>query len=248
MYHNFLIHLSADGHLGCFHVLSFVNSAARNQFCERQFFHETRLVDGLEMIQVHYTYCALYLYYYHIRSSGIGSQRLRTYGMDLTDDCKIGFIMTMSRVWVSEVGRKTKILKGKRTKKPRRGGRGWKGMRSMRILNSPQITTDVEWVRITVNQVLTSLKLWYRHLLHSHLISDWYVVWLSLSFLNNILLIYKLRYYYEGYREKDDIKSKSRMPFQIKWPEMPFSRKCCLNWSLKKKESALHKAGGRVET
>ena len=34
--------------------------------------------------------------------------------------------------------------------------------------------------------------------------------------------------------EKDDIKSKSRMPFQIKWPEMPFSRKCGLNWSLKK--------------
>ena len=27
MYHNFLIHLSADGHLGCFHVLATVNSA-----------------------------------------------------------------------------------------------------------------------------------------------------------------------------------------------------------------------------
>lgn len=25
MYHNFLIHLSADGHLGCFHVLAIVN-------------------------------------------------------------------------------------------------------------------------------------------------------------------------------------------------------------------------------
>ena len=98
MYHNFLIHLSADGHLGCLHVLAFVNSAARNQFCERQFIHETRLVDGLGMIRVHYIYCALYLYYYHIRSSGIGSQRLGTYGMDLTDNCKMGFIMTMSRV------------------------------------------------------------------------------------------------------------------------------------------------------
>ena len=28
MYHSFLIHSSADGHLGCFHVLAFINSAA----------------------------------------------------------------------------------------------------------------------------------------------------------------------------------------------------------------------------
>ena len=27
MYHNFLIHSSADGHLGCFHVLAIINSA-----------------------------------------------------------------------------------------------------------------------------------------------------------------------------------------------------------------------------
>ena len=27
MYHSFLIHSSADGHLGCFHVLAMINSA-----------------------------------------------------------------------------------------------------------------------------------------------------------------------------------------------------------------------------
>ena len=30
MYCSFLMHLSADGHLGCFHVLTVVNSAALN--------------------------------------------------------------------------------------------------------------------------------------------------------------------------------------------------------------------------
>ena len=30
MYHSFLFHSSADGHLGCFHVLAMINSAPMN--------------------------------------------------------------------------------------------------------------------------------------------------------------------------------------------------------------------------
>ena len=40
MYHSFLIHSSADGHVGCFHVLAIINSAAMNTgvHVERHYF------------------------------------------------------------------------------------------------------------------------------------------------------------------------------------------------------------------
>ena len=45
IYHSFLIHLSADGHLGCFHVLAIINSAAMNigmkQITSPGWMHET---------------------------------------------------------------------------------------------------------------------------------------------------------------------------------------------------------------
>ena len=41
MYHSFLIHSSADGHLGCFHVLATINSAAIRIASPGLLHHET---------------------------------------------------------------------------------------------------------------------------------------------------------------------------------------------------------------
>ena len=37
MYHNFFIHSSVDGHLGCFHAVAIVNSAAMNNGTHESF-------------------------------------------------------------------------------------------------------------------------------------------------------------------------------------------------------------------
>ena len=55
MYHRFLIHLSADGHLGCFHVLAIINSAAMNIGV-----HVSKHDDVLEIIKCGLIFTKLY--------------------------------------------------------------------------------------------------------------------------------------------------------------------------------------------
>ena len=43
MYHSFLVHSSADGHLGCFHVLAMTNSAAMRGEGEGGMFQENSI-------------------------------------------------------------------------------------------------------------------------------------------------------------------------------------------------------------
>ena len=48
MYHSFLIHSSADGHLGCFHVLAMINSAVMNIGVHVSLSDLVSLVQGVE--------------------------------------------------------------------------------------------------------------------------------------------------------------------------------------------------------
>jgi len=52
MYHNFFTHSSVDGHLGCFHVLDIVDSAAVNNgyMCLFQFWFPQGICQGVGLL------------------------------------------------------------------------------------------------------------------------------------------------------------------------------------------------------
>ena len=52
MYHSFLIHLSADGYLGCFHVLAIINSADTQVLCPDFGLRKLAISDRLKNFQL----------------------------------------------------------------------------------------------------------------------------------------------------------------------------------------------------
>ena len=50
MYHSFLIHLSADGHPGCFHVLAIINSGDCNDEIKRHVLLGRKVMTNLDSI------------------------------------------------------------------------------------------------------------------------------------------------------------------------------------------------------
>ena len=63
MYHSFLIHSSADGHLGCFHVLAIINSMqVKKQELEQDMEQWTGSKMGKEYVKAVYCHPAYLTY------------------------------------------------------------------------------------------------------------------------------------------------------------------------------------------